>query len=164
MYKANGESVFVVDSHVHFWDASPENTLNVYGEGWINCFYDYHRNLSPPEWVWPLEKYRKYSEEDIMKDLFEEGYADVGIFLPTNLKDFFRDGFNTIEQDADRYGIKGVKVYTAEWKGDSRGWKLADAESRRYLDKCVELGVVNIHVHKGPTIWPLNKDSFRSEE
>ncbi|HYV02570.1 MAG TPA: amidohydrolase family protein, partial [Actinomycetota bacterium] len=117
---------------------------------------------------------------------------DVGIFLPTNLKDFFRDGFNTIEQDAvlkekypdkfilngsfdprdgekglkkleedvDRYGIKGVKVYTAEWKGDSRGWKLADAESRRYLDKCVELGVVNIHVHKGPTIWPLNKDSF----
>ena len=192
MYKANGESVFIVDSHVHFWDASPENTLNVYGEGWINCFYDYHRNLSPPEWVWPLEKYRKYSEEDIMKDLFEEGYADVGIFLPTNLKDFFRDGFNTIEQDAvlkekypdkfilngsfdprdgeeglkklekdvDRYGIKGVKVYTAEWKGDSRGWKLADAESRRYLDKCVELGVVNIHVHKGPTIWPLNKDSF----
>ena len=29
-----------------------------------------------------------------------------------------------------------------------------------YLEKCVELGVKNIHVHKGPTIWPLDKDSF----
>ena len=30
----------------------------------------------------------------------------------------------------------------------------------RYLEKCQELGVVNQHVHKGPTIWPLNKDAF----
>src|SRR6266542_3439290 len=107
MYNANGESVFIVDAHVHFWDASPENILN-------------------------------------------------GSFDPRDGE----EGLKKLEQDVDRYGIKGVKVYTAEWKGVSRGWKLADAESRRYLDKCVELGVVNIHVHKGPTIWPLNKDSF----
>jgi len=142
--------------------------------------------------VWPLELYQKYSEERMMRDLFEEGYVDVAMFLPTYLTDFYKNGFNTIEQDAvlkekypnkfilngrfdprdeqgglkkfeeevRRYNIKGVKLYTAEWKGDSKGWKLTDLWARRYLDKCAELGVVNIHVHKGPTIWPLNRDAF----
>lgn len=50
-YRApDGEQSFVVDTHVHFWDASPENWANKYGECFINCFYDYHRNLSPEEW------------------------------------------------------------------------------------------------------------------
>ena len=31
---------------------------------------------------------------------------------------------------------------------------------RSFLDKCKELGIKNIHVHKGPTIWPLDKDAF----
>ena len=26
--------------------------------------------------------------------------------------------------------------------------------------ECQELGIKNIHVHKGPTIWPLDKDAF----
>jgi uncharacterized protein len=30
----------------------------------------------------------------------------------------------------------------------------------RYLEKSAELGLKNIHVHKGPTIWPLNRDAF----
>jgi len=188
----DGESYFIVDGHVHNWDASPENQANKYGEGFINCFYDYHRNLSPPEWVWPLEKFQRYGDDVLMHDLFEEGYDDVAIFLPTYLTDFYKHGFNTTEQDAPlkeqhpdrfilnssfdpregergiapfeekvrRWNIKGVKLYTAEWRGDSRGWKLTDAEARRYLEKCQELGVTNIHVHKGPTIWPLNKDAF----
>ena len=42
----------------------------------------------------------------------------------------------------------------------SRGWKLTDPEAVPFLDKCVELGIKNIHVHKGPTIWPLDKDAF----
>ena len=29
-----------------------------------------------------------------------------------------------------------------------------------FLDKCKELGIKNIHAHKGPTIWPLDKDAF----
>ena len=29
-----------------------------------------------------------------------------------------------------------------------------------FLEACVELGIKNIHVHKGPTIWPLDKDAF----
>jgi predicted TIM-barrel fold metal-dependent hydrolase len=193
MYRApDGEQYFVVDGHVHFWDASPENWANKYGEGFINCFYDYHRNLSPEEWVWPIEKFRKYSEDDLMHDLFEEGYVDIAIFLPTYLTDFYKNGFNTTEQDGavkekhpDRFivngafdprlgeqgledfealvkkwDLKGVKLYTAEWRGDSKGWRLTDPWAERYLDKCRELGVTNIHVHKGPTIWPLTRDAF----
>ncbi len=192
MYEKDGTKYFIVDGHIHLWDASPENQANAYGEGFIKCFYDYHRALSPPEYVWPLEKYRKYTEEDLMHDLFEEGYVDIGIFQPTYLLDFYVNGFNTTEQDGvlkekypdkfilngwfdpragerglrqfeelvEKWNIKGVKLYTAEWRGDSKGWKLTDPWAQRYLEKCQELGVTNIHVHKGPTIWPLNKDAF----
>jgi hypothetical protein len=192
MYRQDGEEIFVVDGHVHFWNGSPENIANRYGQGWLDCFYDYHRNLSPAEYVWPKELYARYPEERMMHDLFEEGYVDVAIFQPTYLRDFFKEGWNTTEQDAvlaekypdrfilngawdprdgqqglrrfeelvRRYNIKGVKLYTAEWKGDSKGWSLRDDWARRYLDKCAELGVVNIHVHKGPTIWPFNRDAF----
>jgi predicted TIM-barrel fold metal-dependent hydrolase len=192
VYEKDGERYFIVDGHVHFWDASPENQANKYGTGFIKCFYDYHRNLSPEEWVWPLEKFEKYSEEDFMHDLFEIGYVDKAIFQPTYLTDFYTNGFNTTEQNAEmdekhpgkfivngsfdprdgeaglealealveRYDLKGVKLYTAEWKGESRGWKLDTPETYRYLEKCQGLGVRNIHVHKGPTIWPLNRDAF----
>src|SRR2546425_5054003 len=105
------------------------------------------------------------------------------IFQPTYLKDFYKNGFNTTEQNSwlkvrypdrwilngswdprdgeagleyleslvHRFGIRGVKLYTAEWKGNSRGWKLTDPWAMRYLEKCQQLGVKNIHVHKGPT-------------
>jgi len=191
MYEKDGRQYFVVDGHTHFWDARPENR-NKYGEGFIACFYDYHRNLSPEEYVWPKEKYDRYSEEDMMHDLFEIGYVDKAIMQPTYLTDFFPGGFNTTEQDAEMaahhpgklivngafdprdgelglealrelhatHQLKGVKLYTAEWKGDSRGWKLSDPWAYRYLELCRELGIRNIHVHKGPTIWPLNRDAF----
>ncbi|MHB8598811.1 MAG: amidohydrolase family protein, partial [Ktedonobacteraceae bacterium] len=42
MYRTtSGEEVFVIDCHSHLWDASPENQLNKYGRGWIDCFYAY---------------------------------------------------------------------------------------------------------------------------
>jgi predicted TIM-barrel fold metal-dependent hydrolase len=122
----------------------------------------------------------------------EVGYVDKAIFQPTNLRQWYRTGFNTTEVDGamaerhpgrflvntnwdpregdeglkgleervKRYDAKGVKLYTAEWRGDSRGWSLKDPEAARYLEKCQELGVKNVHVHKGPTIWPLDKDAF----
>ncbi|MGH8874442.1 MAG: amidohydrolase family protein, partial [Acidimicrobiia bacterium] len=194
MYRTpSGEDVFIVDGHVHLWDASPANWKDkVNAEGWINCFYDYHRNLSPPELVWPLELYQRYGDERMAIDLFEKGHVDVGILQPTYLKDFYTDGFNTVDQQAflvDKYpgrfilngrfdprdgkeglakfrdevqhhNMKGIKLYTAEWKDDSKGWKLDDPGARPFFDACAELGAVNIHVHKGPTIWPLNKDAF----
>jgi predicted TIM-barrel fold metal-dependent hydrolase len=191
MYEKDGEQYYIVDGHTHFWDARPENR-NKWGEGFIACFYDYHRNLSPEEYVWPKEKYDKYTEEDMIHDLFEIGYDDMAIMQPTYLREFFPGGFNTTEQNAgmaakhpgrfivngafdprdgedglanlrrlkDTYDIPGVKLYTAEWHGASRGWKLNDYWSYRYLEECQELGIKNIHVHKGPTIWPLNRDAF----
>lgn len=69
-------------------------------------------------------------------------------------------GLAEFEEKVAKYKVKGVKLYTAEWRGDSRGWSLTDPMAERYLAKCQELGVKNIHVHKGPTIWPLNKDAF----
>jgi predicted TIM-barrel fold metal-dependent hydrolase len=193
MYRsAAGDEYFVVDSHLHWWDGSPENQKNKYGAGFISCFYDYHSGLSPKEYVWPREKYEKYDKETMEQDLFVDGYVDIGILQPTYLTDFYVNGFNTTERDAEmkdrnpdrfilnsawdprdeaaglaafeekveKYGIKGVKLYTAEWRGDSHGWSLRDPWAEKYLEKCIELGVKNIHVHKGPTIWPLDKDSF----
>jgi uncharacterized protein len=58
------------------------------------------------------------------------------------------------------WDIKGVKLYTAEWRGDSKGYKLSSPEAYRYLEECERLGITNIHVHKGPTIFPLNRDAF----
>ena len=194
MYEKNGEKYFVMDGHVHFWDASPDNWVEGqenYAEGWIKCFHAY-QSLGPPETHWSLEKFQKYSEEDFVKDVFEDGYVDVALFNPTYLKEWFREGFNTternfrmvekypdrliangrwdprdgeaglrrLEEDAERYGLKGVKLYTAEWRNGSRGWSLKAPEAAPFLEKCQELGIMNIHVHKGPTIWPLDKDAF----
>jgi predicted TIM-barrel fold metal-dependent hydrolase len=57
-------------------------------------------------------------------------------------------------------GFTGVKLYTAEWHGDSRGYKLSDPETYLYFEECRKLGIKNIHVHKGPTIRPLDRDAF----
>ncbi len=127
-----------------------------------------------------------------MHDQFVKGYVDLAILQPTYLIDFYKNGFNTIEQNSvmkkdypDRYilngawdardgeagleylrrqkgewDIQGVKLYTAEWRGASKGYKLSDPDAYRYFEECVKLGITNIHVHKGPTIYPLNRDAF----
>jgi predicted TIM-barrel fold metal-dependent hydrolase len=194
VYEKNGEKYFVVDSHLHFWDASPANWVKgqeQYAKGWIECFHGY-QSLGPPATHWPIEKFQKYSEEDFAKDVFENGYVDVGVFQSTYLKEWYTDGFNTaavngalaakhpgklitngrwdprdgdaglaqLEADAKQYNLQGVKLYTAEWREGSRGWTLRDPEAQRFLEKCQELGIKNIHAHKGPTIWPLDKDGF----
>jgi hypothetical protein len=153
MYESDGEKYFVVDGHLHFWDASPENWVKgqeQYAKGWIECFHAY-QGLGPPETHWPIEKFQKYTEEDFVRDVFEQGHVDVGIFQSTYLRSWYTDGFNTaaknatlaekypdklivngrfdpregeaglkqLEEDAKRYNLKGVKVYTAEWYNGS---------------------------------------------
>jgi predicted TIM-barrel fold metal-dependent hydrolase len=194
MYEKDGEKYFVFDSHLHFWDASPENWVEgqeEFAKGWIECFHAY-QGLGPPETHWTLEHFQKYSMDDFEKDVFQEGHVDMAVFQSTYLKQWYKKGFNAIEQNAEmqarfkdrlllngrfdprdgqaglelleadhaKYGIKGVKLYTAEWHNGSRGWKLTDEGAKPFLDKCVELGIKNVHVHKGPTIWPLDKDAF----
>ncbi|MDP9407179.1 MAG: amidohydrolase [Actinomycetota bacterium] len=192
MYTKDGESYFIVDAHVALWDARPENQKNIHGKQFIDCFYDYHRNLSPESEAWSYEEYLYQGGERFMKDLFTDGYVDHAVFQPAYLGEFYHRGFGQTEEawaltqanpgkltynhfydpryeekgleqlrrDAERFNLKGVKLYTAEWHGDSRGYKLTDPWSRRYLEAAQELGIKNIHVHKGPTIRPLDRDAF----
>ncbi|WP_328303603.1 amidohydrolase family protein [Actinomycetospora sp. NBC_00405] len=194
MYEKNGEKYFVVDSHMHFWDASPENWVQgaeQYAKGWIECFHAY-QSLGPAETHQSIEEFQKVSEEQLMREEFEEGHVDVAILQSTYLREWYKDGFNTaaqnghlVEQHPDKFIVncrfdprdgdagmrefeaevekwhpKGIKLYTAEWNGDSRGFKLSDPECYRFLERAQELGIKNVHVHKGPTIWPLDKDAF----
>jgi predicted TIM-barrel fold metal-dependent hydrolase len=194
MYEKNGEQYFVLDSHLHFWDASPENWVQgqeKFAKGWIECFHAY-MGLGPPETHWTLERFQKYSAEDFNRDVFENAHTDHAVLQSTYLKDWYTNGFNDLDRNAEllgqfpgklhvngrwdprdgaaglerleadhaKYGFIGCKLYTAEWKGASRGWKLNDPEAVPYFEKCIELGIKNIHVHKGPTIWPLDKDAF----
>ena len=194
MYEKDGEKYFVVDSHMHYWDASPQNWVpgqENFAKGWIDCFHAY-QSLAPAETHWSIEHFQKYSEDDLMKDVFEDGHVDVAIFQPTYLKSWYTEGFNTterngalsekhpgkfvvnsrfeprggdaamkeFEENVARWQPKGVKLYTAEWLDGSRGWTLKDPEAYRFLARAQELGIKNVHVHKGPTIWPLDKDAF----
>ena len=91
MYEKDGKKYFVVDSHLHLWDASPENWVKgseAYAKGWIECFHAY-QSLGPPETHWPIEKFMKYSIEDFEKDVFEDGGVDHGIFQSTYLKEWY---------------------------------------------------------------------------
>ena len=179
---------------MHYWNAAPDNWVpgaEQYAKGWIECFHAY-QGLGPPETHWTIEHFQKYSEDDLMKDVFEDGHVDVAIFQPTYLKEWYKEGFNTTERNAlmgekhpgkfvyntrfdprdgdagleelrrnvERFGSKGVKLYTAEWNNGSRGYKLSDPGAYRFLEAAQNLGIKNIHVHKGPTIWPLDKDAF----
>ncbi|ONK21648.1 amidohydrolase [Bacillus sp. VT-16-64] len=188
----NGEEIFVIDAHIALWDARKENRLNIHGEQFINCFYDYHKNLSPKEFLWPREEFDTYSPEKLVEDVFVRGYADMAIFQPVLLSEFYKNGFGDydvneelsrqfpgrficnggfdprhgdrglkeLEENKEKYGWQGVKLYTADWYGNSKGYKLSDDWSKRYLEKCQEMGIKNIHIHKGPTITPLNRDAF----
>ena len=49
MYEKDGEKYFVVDGHVHYWEASPGEPQQV-RQGFIDCFYGYHTALSPEEY------------------------------------------------------------------------------------------------------------------
>lgn len=192
MYSKDGTDYFIVDAHVALWDARENNQRNIHGKQFIDCFYDYHRNLSPESEVWPYEDYLYQGGERLMKDLFTDGYVDHAIFQPALLTEFYERGFGQTEEafglaeqhphkltynhafdprfgeqglaqfrrDAERMHLQGVKLYTAEWQGESRGYKLTDPWTYKYLEACQELGVKNIHVHKGPTIRPLDRDAF----
>ena len=46
------------------------------------------------------------------------------------------------------------------WRGSSRGWRLNDPWAYKYLELAQKLGVRNVHVHKGPTVYPLSMDAF----
>ena len=60
----------------------------------------------------------------------------------------------------EEYPVQGLKLYTAEWRENAKGWRLNDPWAYKYLELTQELGIKNVHVHKGPTIYPLSRDAF----
>ncbi|MFQ5986694.1 MAG: amidohydrolase family protein [Thermoplasmata archaeon] len=194
--------MFVIDYHTHVWNASRENWLREdLAKGWINCFYDYHTALTPPDYVWDYETYLYYGEDRAIEDLFSRGHVDMAIFQPTQLKYFYKKGFGDPDETApiamkhpDRFvmgsrwdpregeagkaklkehaanyrprpfHMRNAKLYTAEWMEDdggvSRGWRLDSREAIEFLELNRDLGITIQVPHKGPTVWPLDKDAF----
>ena len=90
MYEKNGDKYFVLDSHQHFWDASPENWVKgheEYAKGWIECFHAY-QGLGPADTHWTLEHFQKYSADDFEKDVFQNGGVDKAVLQSTYLKEW----------------------------------------------------------------------------
>ena len=144
MYEKDGEKYFVVDSHMHFWDASPANWVagaEQYANGWINCFHAY-QGLGPPETHWTIEKFQKYSEEDLMKDVFEDGYVDVAIFQPTYLKEWYTTGFNTTEKNgalSEKHPGKFIVNTRFDPRDGDPGLKELEENAKRWGSQGVKL-------------------------
>ena len=65
-----------------------------------------------------------------------------------------------MKQQVQEYGMKGFKWYTAEWRGESRGWKANDPAVFPCYETAIELGIKNMHFHKGPAVEPLSMEKF----
>jgi uncharacterized protein len=95
-------------------------------------------------------------QNSVMKKAHPDRYILNGAFDPRDGE----AGLDYLRRQKGEWDIKGVKLYTAEWRGNSKGYKLSDPASYQFFEECVKLGITNIHVHKGPTIYPLNRDAF----
>ena len=103
-----------------------------------------------------IEPFGNIKKEQKLVQKYPGRFIGNGNFDPR----YKEKGLENLEEQHEKYGIQGVKLYTAEWLGDSKGYKLSDPWAYKYLEKCEELGIKNIHIHKGPTITPLNLDAF----
>ena len=65
-----------------------------------------------------------------------------------------------VERQIKECGVQGFKWYTAEWRGQSRGWSANDPMVFPLYEKCIELGVKHMHFHKGPAVEPLSLSKF----
>src|SRR4051794_41508142 len=80
MYSKDDVSYFIVDAHIALWDGRPENQRNIHGKQFIDCFYDYHRNLSPESEVWSYEEYLYYGAERLMNDCSRTASSTIRSF------------------------------------------------------------------------------------
>ena len=60
-----------------------------------------------------------------------------------------RKDWTRFRQMVEDYPIQGLKLYTAEWRDGSKGWRLNDPWAYKYFELAEELGVKNIHVSQG---------------
>jgi predicted TIM-barrel fold metal-dependent hydrolase len=100
--------------------------------------------------------FNSHIQNHALKAKYPERFILCGSFDPRAEE----AGLDAFRQMVEEYPIQGIKLYTAEWRNGSRGWHLNDPWAYKYLALCQELGIKNIHVHKGPTIYPLSLDAF----
>ena len=102
------DEVFIFDGHTHVWDASKENIRNKWGETWIECFYGFHKALTP-DVKWSIDYETTFRKVDVswyVDSLFVNGETDMALLNTTVLKEFFINGFHTADRHAqvrDRY-------------------------------------------------------------
>ena len=97
----DGEAVFVIDGHVHLWDARPENRLNRYGETFVECFWNAHNGLTPEDQRWDWERFEYYGVDGAAKDLFEDGYCDLAVMLLDERKDGIDQAISNVKVALD---------------------------------------------------------------
>jgi predicted TIM-barrel fold metal-dependent hydrolase len=100
--------------------------------------------------------FNTHAQNALIKNKYPERFLLCGTFDPREE----HAGLDAFRQMMSEYPISGLKLYTAEWRGNSRGWRLNDAWAYKYLELAQRMGIKNIHVHKGPTVYPLNIDAF----
>lgn len=70
------------------------------------------------------------------------------------------DALGHVDHQVKDLGMSGFKWYTAEWRGESRGWKANDPMVFQLYERCIELGITKTHFHKGPAMEPLALEKF----
>ena len=97
------DGTFVFDAHTGFWDASPENTKNRFGDAFIETFYAFHTGFNPPDPKWTMDyerTFRKVDPDWYLEEMFVKGSADMAILSTQVLMDFYYTGFVNPERNA----------------------------------------------------------------
>src|SRR5258708_22424597 len=92
-------------------------------------------------------------QNSVMKKAHPDRYILNGAFDPRDGE----AGLDYLRRQKGEWDIKGVKLYTAEWRGTSQGCKLSDPEAHIFLEEGTKLGITNTPVLQGPTSYPLNR-------
>lgn len=100
--------------------------------------------------------FNTHIQNNVLKQKYPERFILCGAFDPRDEE----AGLEKFQKMVEEYPVQGVKLYTAEWREGSRGWKLNDPWAYKYFELVEKLGIKNVHVHKGPTIYPLSRDAF----
>src|SRR6516164_10127285 len=100
--------------------------------------------------------FNTHAQNALIKRKYPERFLLCGSFDPRDEQ----SGLDTFRQMMSDYPISGLKLYTAEWRADSSGWRLNDPRAYKYFELAQKMGIKNVHVHKGPTVYPLNIDAF----
>jgi uncharacterized protein len=103
-----------------------------------------------------LNGFNSHVQNNAIKAKYPDRFILCGSFDPRAEE----AGLDAFRQMVAEYPIQGLKLYTAEWRDGSRGWRLNDPWAYKYFALCQELGIKNMHVHKGPTVYPLSRDAF----